>query len=157
MRMGRWVAVAAGALVLGGSGCSRQMLAERSVPELDRVERLARSQVAFERARQRLVRVEKGMSLMDAEAAMGAVIAVEVRPGVDTKDQRQLPRRKIVEGLLCDVLPSAVRRRWIFGYDEGGVELVGFAIELTRERSDRDEWRVHRVDEAPDDDCLGSG
>jgi hypothetical protein len=45
----------------------------------------------------------------------------------------------------------------LFGYDEGGVVLIGFAIEFEREDAEDDEWVVRSVDMQPRDDCGDAG
>jgi len=77
---------------------------------------------------------------------MGAIIAVPEQGEGGTGTV-------VIDGLLCQVDPSARRRRWLFGYDDDGVVLVGFALEFQREDADDEEWLVTRIDESPEDDC----
>ena len=128
-------------------GCmGRYGLDRRPVKQLSDAERKARGRVAFEHARERVREVREGMSPSEVQAAMGAVIAVE--ESTDGRDQR-----KLMDGFLCKVNPIAVKERWLFGYDEGNVQLIGFAIEFIRKDPDDDDWSVKRLDRAPTDDC----
>ena len=107
----------------------------------------------------------KVRELVLAEVApkMGGMSEVElmreVRGALDRAVQREdvkvspMERRKFVDGYLCSTDPSSVRRRWLFGYDEGGVELVGFAIEFERDDPEKEKWIVRGVDKSPRDDC----
>jgi hypothetical protein len=104
--------------------------------------------VAFERARERVHELQVGMSPSEVQAAMGAVIAIEEGPDGTTGGQR-----KLMDGFLCKVSSSPLRERWLFGYDEGNVQLVGFAVEFARSKADGDDWAVKRVDGAPEEDC----
>ena len=79
---------------------------------------------------------------------MGAVIAVEEGP-----DGEKGGNRKLMDGFLCKVSGGPLRERWLFGYDEEGVVLVGFAVEFDRSDEDSENWVVRRVDRAPQDDC----
>ncbi len=99
-------------------------------------------------ARERVGQVEKGMSAAEVQAAMGAVIAVEEGPEGKTNGHR-----KLMDGFLCKVAAGPLRERWLFGYDEGNVVLVGFAVEFERSDEDSERWAVRRVDRAPEDDC----
>jgi hypothetical protein len=87
------------------------------------------------------------MSPAEVQATLGAVIAVEEGP--DGKSGQ----RKLMDGFLCRLNPAPTKERWLFGYDEGNVLLVGFAIEFTRPDANDDDWVVKRVDRAPADDC----
>jgi hypothetical protein len=130
-------------------------LDHRPVRSFTDAERAARSRAAFERARQRVGKVKRGMSVAEFEVAMGAVVATE-RQSPDI-DEDELPRRKLIDGFLCRRTSSAVRERWLFGYDEGGVELVGFVIELERDDPERAKWEVIGIDRNPPDDCPDAG
>jgi len=148
--------VAAIAVVLS-MGCMRDPLdprgnlARRLVSALEPAERQAQGREAYGRAQMRSERVRPGMSVTAVEKVMGAFIAVEARGEVD--DEFRLPRRKLIEGFLCSVMPSALRNRWLFGYDEGGVEFVGFALEFERDDPEKGKWTLQRVDRKPNDDC----
>ncbi len=86
------------------------------------------------------------MSPEEVQAALGAVIAVEEGEG------GKGGQRKLMDGFVCRLDPTPLRERWLFGYDEGNVLLVGFAIEFGRQGPD-DDWAVRRVDRSPADDC----
>lgn len=130
------------------SGCiGRVPLDKKPVRQMSEAERKARSRTAYDRARERAGQVQKGMSTGEVQVAMGAVIAVEEHPDGERGDQR-----KLMDGFLCRVNPTPLNDRWLFGYDEGNVELVGFAVEFERADKD-DDWTVKRVDRAPQDDC----
>ena len=58
-----------------------------------------------------------------------------------------------MDGFLCKVSAGALRERWLFGYDEGNVQMVGLAVEFARSDAEDDDWVVRRVDRAPGDDC----
>ena len=58
-----------------------------------------------------------------------------------------------MDGFLCKLSPAPLKERWLFGYDEGNVLLVGFAVEFVRSDADDDDWTVKRVDRSPADDC----
>jgi len=139
-------------------GCMRDPLdphgelEHRRVRELEGAEQVARSRGAYERARDRLPRVKRRMSIRQVESAMEAVVVIE-GGGRDDKEVG-LPRQKLIEGYLCSVTPSPLTQRWLFGFDEGGVELVGFAVELERSSPDDDDWEVRTVDRHPADDCT---
>lgn len=126
-------------------------LDHRAVRNFSDAERMAHSRGAFERSRQRLARVQSGMSVAEFEVAMGAIVVAE-RTSADGDDD-ELPRKKLIEGLLCRRATSPLRARWLFGYDEDGVELVGFAVEFERDDPDREKWTVRGVDRNPADDC----
>jgi len=87
------------------------------------------------------------MSTGAVQAALGAVIAVEEAGGGERE------RRKLMDGFVCRVNPTPLKERWLFGYDEGNVFLVGFAIEFVRDDADSEDWAVRRVDWSPADDC----
>jgi hypothetical protein len=129
----------------------RGELDHRAVQDFRDAERTARSRGAFESARQRIGRVQRGMSIAEFEVAMGAIVVAERRSANVGEDE--VPRKKLLEGLLCRRATSAVRERWLFGYDEDGVELVGFAVEFERDDPEREKWAVHGVDHNPSDDC----
>jgi hypothetical protein len=93
------------------------------------------------------------MSAAEVEVAMHAAIVTE-RRGEDV-DSDEAPRRKLVDGLLCKVTTGR-RQRWLFGYDEDKVELVGFAVEFEREDVESEDWEVERIDRDPADDCPDS-
>jgi hypothetical protein len=84
----------------------------------------------------------------DVQGVLGAVIAVEEGDGSGSGG-----RRKLMDGFLCRVNPGPLRERWLFGYDEGNVQMVGFAVEFVRQDADDDDWVVKRVDRTPGDDC----
>jgi hypothetical protein len=128
-------------------GCmGRYALDRKPVKQLSEAERRSRSRVAFDHARERVHEVREGMSPSEVQAAMGAVIAVEENG--DGHDQK-----KLMDGFLCKVSPVPLKERWLFGYDEGNVQLVGFAIEFARKDQDDDDWSVKRLDRTPTDDC----
>jgi hypothetical protein len=130
-------------------GCmGRYALDRKPVRQLSEAEVKSRSRNAFERARERAPSVQKGMAASEVQAAMGAVIAIEEGPDGVAGGQR-----KLMDGFLCKVNPQPLRERWLFGYDEGNVQLVGFAVEFGRSDPDDDDWAVTRVDRAPGDDC----
>ena len=142
----RWAMVLMSACVL--CGCiGRVSLDKKPVRQMSEAERRARSRVAYDRARDRVGQVRNGMSPGDVQVAMGAVIAVEEHP-----DGGKGGQRKLMDGFLCRVDPTPLKDRWLFGYDEDNVELVGFAVEFQRADKD-DDWTVKRVDRGPQDDC----
>jgi hypothetical protein len=155
------VAAVALTIALTTAGCMardpldpRGTLQHRVVPTFDDAVERARSQEAYERAERRMGRIEPGMSVTDVETALEALVVAERDAETDAgDDDRAIPRRKLVEGLLCSFDPSEVRRRWLFGYDDGGVFLVGFAIEFEREDPEDEDWTVRRVDQRPRDEC----
>jgi hypothetical protein len=157
MKRGLARAVGVGMLgLLAMMGCAgRVRLEERPVVDLIRTEELARHRVAYERARGRVDGIERGMSVAEVEETMDAIVAIEQREGADGEVIER--RQTVVEGLLCMVNPSARVRRWLFGYDQDRVILVGFAIEFEREDPEEEAWVVRRVDGAPADDCGGIG
>ena len=127
-------------------GCmGRYALDRKPVKQISEAERKARGRAAFERARERVREVKVGMSPPEVQAAMGAVIAIE--------EGAKGGQRKLMEGFLCKLSAGALRERWLFGYDEGNVELVGFAVEFVRSEADEEDWTAKRVDSAPEDDC----
>jgi hypothetical protein len=138
-----------GVLMLGCAGClSRYALDQKPVKRISEAEKRSRGPAAFEKARQRAGEVRKGMSPGEAQSAMGAVIAVE-----ESENGGKAVQRKLMDGFLCRTNPNPLRERWLFGYDDGGVVLVGLAIEFEREDGDSDDWVVRRVDRDPEDDC----
>jgi hypothetical protein len=88
------------------------------------------------------------MSTGQVQVAMGAVIAVE-----EHGDGASGGERKLMDGFLCRVEPTPLKDRWLFGYDDGNVELIGFAVEFERTDKDDNDWVVKRVDRVPQDDC----
>jgi hypothetical protein len=146
-------------LVLALSGCFFMrdpldplgVLDHRAVHEFGRAEQAARGRLAYERARRRVESVAPEMSVAEFEVTMEALVVAERRGNED--DEARLPRKKLLEGLLCKVSSSPRRQRWLFGYDEEGVELVGFAVEFERDDPEGENWVVRRVDHGPDDDC----
>ncbi len=152
--MGRALCIAL--LVSGASGCFLRdpldphgALDHRVVENISDAERMAKSREAYERARGRVASVQNGMSVNEVETAMQALVVAQGHGEGEDKDG---PRRKFVEGLLCRYEPVPLRQRWLFGYDEGGVELVGFVLEFTRASVDAD-WTVRSIDRHPTDDC----
>lgn len=139
--------VVAGLSVLAMQGCmGRYALDRKPVKQISEAEQKSRGRVAFEHARERVQEVREGMSPSEVQAAMGAVIAVE--ENTDGHGQR-----KLMDGFLCKVSPVLLKERWLFGYDEGNVQLIGFAIEFVRKDADGDDWLVKRLDRSPGDDC----
>jgi hypothetical protein len=104
--------------------------------------------MAFERARERSHNVKKGMSTAEVQGVLGAVIAVEEGPGGEGGQQR-----KLMDGFLCKISPMPLKERWLFGYDEGNVQLIGFAVEFERADEEDEDWVVSRVDHSPEGDC----
>jgi hypothetical protein len=136
-------------LALFSQGCmGRYALDRKPVRQLSEAEVKSRSRSAYDRARARVPDVQKGMSASEVQAALGAVIAVE-----ETPDGAAGGQRKLMDGFLCKVNPQSLRERWLFGYDEGSVQLVGFAVEFGRSAADDDDWAVIRIDRNPADDC----
>ena len=134
-------------VALGTLGCApRVQLEERAVGALAKAQRMARTQAAYERARKRLPALRRGMSVAETQQAMGAIVAIQ-----DERDAGKGPI--VIEGFLCQVDPSPLRRRWLFGYDEDSVFLIGFALEFQRADADDKDWVVMRVDESPQEDC----
>ncbi len=114
----------------------------------------AESRDAYGRAEERSERLTRGISTAETEATMGAFTAVETRTGVGGKPLER--RATVVEGRLCIRDISERRQRWVFGYDQGRVVFVGFAVEF--ERGDAgDDWVLRRVDRQPDDLCESKG
>lgn len=150
MRIGRdWSRklLACGIAVIAMQGCiGRYALDRKPVEQLSEAEQRSRGRVAFEHAREKVREVREGMSPSEVQAAMGAVIAVEENS--DGQGQR-----KLMDGFLCKVSPVPLRERWLFGYDEGNVQLIGFAIEFIRKDADDDDWLVKRLDRTPNDEC----
>lgn len=130
-------------------GCmGRYALDRKPVRKISAAEQKSRERIAFERARERMREIRVGMSRVEVQATLGAVIAIEEGPEGESGD-----RRKLMDGFLCKLNPMPLRERWLFGYDEGNVELVGFAVEFERDDADDDDWVVRRVDNSPEDDC----
>lgn len=143
----RFSMVVVAVMALTWAGCmGRYALDRKPVKQISEAEKRSRSRSAYEHSRDRVHEVREGMSPAEVQAALGAVIAVE------EGDAGAGGQRKLIDGFLCRVSPSSVRERWLFGYDEGNVLLVGFAIEFSRPDRD-DDWVVRRVDRAPADDC----
>ena len=135
------------ALVL--SGCmGRYTLDRKPVKQISEAERRSRGRVAYDRARERVAGVREGMSSAEVQATLGAVIAVEEHDTGGDGDQK-----KLMDGFVCKLNPTPLKERWLFGYDEGDVLLVGFAVEFVRSDADDDDWAVKRVDRSPTDDC----
>jgi hypothetical protein len=136
-------------MLMGLPGClGRHAIDRKPVRQISEAERRSRSPVAYDRARERVREVRKGMSPAEVQGAMGAVIAVE-----ETDAGEEVGQRKLMDGFLCKLNPAALRERWLFGYDEGSVLLVGFGIEFLRPDADDDSWTVERIDRTPADDC----
>ena len=145
---GKFVGVVALGMMLTLSACmGRYALDRKPVKQISEAERRSRGRVAYDHARDRGREVREGMSSAEVQATMGAVIAVEEVPGGEGG------QRKLMDGFLCKLSPMPTRERWLFGYDEGNVLLVGFAVEFGRANADGDDWVVKRVDRAPGDDC----
>lgn len=145
--------VVMGVVMLPVQGCmGRYALDRRPVKQISEAERKSRGRVAFERARERVREVRPGMSPGEVQLALGAVIAVEEGPQGEGGAQR-----KLTDGFLCKLGPMPLTERWMFGYDEGNVQLVGFAVEFERPDADDDDWVVRRVDNSPEDDCPAGG
>jgi hypothetical protein len=117
------------------------------VENVGAAETAARSRAGYERARGRIGELELGMKPRAVEAALGAVTAVAGSEDVEGDSAT------VIDGFLCRVDVDPLRQRWLFGYDDGGVVLIGFAVEFEREDPD-DKWRLRRVDRTPSDDCL---
>ena len=144
-------------LLGGASGCfwrdpldPHGELSHRVAPSLTDAEQMAKGREAYERARGRVGRVQSGMSVAEVEAAMEAIVVAQ---GQEEQQGKDGPRRKFIEGFLCRYEPVPLRQRWLFGYDEGGVELVGFVLEFQRDDPESDKWIVRSVDRHPTDDC----
>lgn len=129
-------------------GCAGHHLNRKPVKQISEAERRSRSRAAYDRVRTRVGEVREGMDPAEVQAALGAVIAVEERDGENGGG-----RRKLMDGFLCKVAAGPLRERWLFGYDEENVQMVGLAVEFTRSDADDDDWVVRRVDHAPVDDC----
>ena len=141
-----WLMVLVGLLSQGCMG--RYALDRRPVKQLSEAEQKSRGRMAFERARERSHNVKKGMSTAEVQGVLGAVIAVEEGPGGEGGQQR-----KLMDGFLCKISPMPLKERWLFGYDEGNVQLIGFAVEFERDDEEDEDWVVSRVDHSPEDDC----
>lgn len=136
-------------VVLMFQGCmGRYALDRKPVRQISEAEQKSRGRAAYERSRDRVRETQKGMSPAEVQVVLGAVIAIEEGPDGERGDQR-----KLMDGFLCKLTPTPLRERWLFGYDEGEVELVGFAVEFERSHADNDDWVVQRVDDSPNDDC----
>ena len=130
-------------------GCmGRYQLDRKPVKQISEAERRSRSRAAYDRVRTRVGEVREGMDPAEVQAALGAVIAVEEGDGEIVGG-----RRKLMDGFLCKVAAGPLRDRWLFGYDEGNVQMVGFVVEFARPDADDDDWVVRRVDHVPGDDC----
>ena len=153
LRSGEWwkfVAAAGLMMMMTVEGCiGRYALDRKPVRQISEAERKSRGSVAFERVRERVNGVREGMSPGEVQAVLGAVIAVEEGPEGGEGGGQQ----KLMDGFLCKMNPLPLRERWLFGYDEGNVQLVGFVVEFERRDEDDDEWIVRRVDPSPEDDC----
>ncbi len=136
-------------VLLAMQGCiSRYQLDRKPVKQISEAERRSRSMVAYDRVRARVGEVREGMDPAEVQAALGAVIAVEEEDGEGGGG-----KRKLMDGFLCKVAAGPLREQWLFGYDEGNVQLVGFSVEFARSDADDDDWVVRRLDRAPTDDC----
>jgi hypothetical protein len=136
------------AMVLVLSGCmGRYALDRRPVKHISEAERRSRGRVAYDRARDRVAGIQQGMSSAQVQATLGAVIAVE------ETEAGEGGQKKLMDGFVCKLNPTPVTERWLFGYDEGNVLLVGFAIEFVRSNADDNDWTVKRIDRSPADDC----
>jgi hypothetical protein len=129
----------------------RGALEHRTVHQVQQAEEHARTREAFEQARQRVTKLQRGQGIEQVEAALDATVVAEHRD--DPEQEKNAPRRKVIDGWLCSVETSPLRKRWLFGYDEDGVVLIGFAIDFTREDPEDDAWVVRGVDMQPHDDC----
>jgi hypothetical protein len=147
------LATLAGCIFMRDPMDPRGKLDHRVVNDFADAERITRGRHAFERARERLDRVQPGMAPIEIEIALEAIVVMETKGAREDEG----PRRKFIDGLLCRTDPNPVRQRWLFGYDEGGVELVGFAIEFEREDPEKEKWTVRGIDRAPRDDCPELG
>lgn len=135
--------------MLAIQGCmGRYQLDRKPVRELSEAEVRSRGRAAYDRARGRVAQIEEGMDPAEVQSVLGAVIAVE-----EGDHEGAGGRRKLLDGFLCRVSAGPLRERWLFGYDEGNVQMVGFAVEFTRSDADDDDWVVKRVDRMPADDC----
>lgn len=144
-----WQVIVFGVLLVTMQGCiGRYELDRKPVKQISEAERRSRGRVAYDRARARVGEIRDGMDPAEVQAVLGAVIAVEESDGDNAGG-----RRKLMDGFLCRVSAGPLRERWLFGYDEGNVQLVGFAVEFVRQDADDDDWVVRRVDRAPGDDC----
>ncbi len=151
-----WVAVGAIAMLVG---CvhrdpldPRGQLEHRTVGQVQQAEDRARTKDAYERVRQRVTTLKRGQSVEEVESALDATVVAEHRD--DPEQEKTAPRRKLIDGWLCSMATSPLRKRWLFGYDEGGVVLIGFAVDFARnDPEDDDDWVVRGVDMQPHDDC----
>jgi hypothetical protein len=125
----------------------RYALDRKPVKQISEAERRSRGRVAYDRARERVTGIRQGMSAAEVQATLGAVIAVE------ETEAGASGQKKLMDGFVCKLNPAPLTERWLFGYDEGNVLLVGFAIEFARSAPDDDDWTVKRVDRSPADDC----
>lgn len=144
-----WRVIVLGFFVLGMQGCmGRYELDRKPVKQLSEAEVRSRGGTAYDRARGRVGDIQEGMDPGEVQSVLGAVIAVEEGDANGTGG-----RRKLMDGFLCRVNAGPLLERWLFGYDEGNVQMVGFAIEFVRRDADDDDWVVKRVDRTPGDDC----
>lgn len=144
-----WCVVVLSGSVLAMQGCmGRYALDRKPVKELSAAEVRSRGRAAYDRARGRVTEIREGMDPGEVQSVLGAVIAVE-----EGDRDGKGGRRKLLDGFLCRVSAGPLRERWLFGYDEGNVQMVGFAIEFARSDADDDDWVVKRVDRTPSDDC----
>lgn len=142
-----WRMVMLGGITLAMQGClGRYQLDRKPVKELSEAEMRSRSRAAYDRSRGRVSEIRDGMDPGEVQAVLGAVIAVEEGDG-------SRGQRKLIDGFLCRVSAGPLRERWLFGYDEGNVQLVGFAIEFVRSDADGNDWAVKRLDRTPGEDC----
>lgn len=146
-----------GVLAVAAGGCffrdpldPHGALNHKVVTDLGDAERMAKGREAYDRARGRVGNVQAGMTVGEVETAMQAIVVAQ---GSGENEDKSAPRRKFIEGLLCRYEPVQLRERWLFGYDEGGVELVGFVLEFGREDPESDKWIVRSIDRHPTDDC----
>ncbi len=127
-------------------------LDHRIVRNFEDAEQVTHSRAAFERARQRVPRVQSGMTVPEVETAMQAIVFTQQQ---GDKPEKDAPRQKLIEGLLCRRNPTPLSQRWLFGFDEDGVELVGFVLEFQRNDPESEKWIVRSIDRKPTDDCPG--
>lgn len=144
-----WCVIALSMSMVSIQGCmGRYQLDRKPVKQLSEAEVRSRGRAAYDRARGRAGEIREGMDPGEVQSVLGAVIAVEEGEGDGAGG-----RRKLMDGFLCRVSGGPLRERWLFGYDEESVQLVGFAIEFVRKDEDDDAWIVKRVDRAPGGDC----
>ena len=139
--------------VLMVQGCMGRYALDRSpVKQISEAERKSRGKDAFERALERVHGVRKGMSSQEVQSILGAVIAHEEGP-----DGKRGGERKVMDGFLCKMRPMPLKELWIFGFDEGNVQLVSFTVEFERQDADDDDWVAGGVDYSPEQDCPVGG